>query len=273
MPFSLSGMSSSFYLPSKLLFMLQNPIQLSFPPMGFPLSQLNRERTASFSPTLYMFSFHITHAVFIVTVSTGSLHLALCPLRMGVTAGAYSALPPTARLGPRCKEWYCWSWVVSWLEPHPGERASVYLSFASHILCLCKLLSFWVENLSFFLQNGKSKKPVPSPSQKPTKNMNLRVDWWMCQNPLVLWKIPLESEDVGIAIIIWFPNGKNASRNVLCLMNQCIFSPHWWIWESNTCHLEIIDTSWWSAYVPLMKFWILIKSEEKDMLHGSNIVL
>lgn len=65
-----------------------------------------------------------------------------------------------------------------------------------------------------------------------------------------------------------------ASRNMLCLMNQYILSPYWWIWESNTCHLEIIDTSYRSTCIPLMKFWSLIWEQgERDVLHGSNIVL
>lgn len=113
-----------------------------------------------------------------------------------------------------------------------------YLSFASNMLCLCKSLSFWIENLNFFLCKMEEIKLVPSLFQKPTKKMNLRLGFGggMCWNPLA-WKNALESQGVGIAIIIWFPNGESASRNVLCLMNQYILSPYWWIWESNTCHL------------------------------------
>lgn len=172
------------------------------------------------------------------------------------------SVSPAARSGPGSKEWCLWSCVVKWLEPQ-SEGAAAYLSFASNMFCSCESLSFWVENLSFFCKRGKLNQCL-----RYFRSPQRRWIWeWvgrgMCQNSLAPWKIPLESQGVGSAIIIWFPNGEGASRNVLCLMSQYIFSPHWWIWESNTCHLEIIDTSWWSAYIPLMKFWILIESEKE----------
>lgn len=134
------------------------------------------------------------------------------------------SVSPAACLTPGSKEWYFLSCVVKWLEPQI-ERAAAYLSFASNMLCLCKSLSFWVENPSFFLCKTGGIKPVPSLFQKSAKKMNLRAGWWgMCRNPLA-WKNPLRSQGVHIAIIIWFPNGESASRDVLCLMNQYILSP------------------------------------------------